>query len=111
VSANATGKGKARQVTFYGDILPVLSADSRSRSYKCTTCHAHYREPEGLNSVPEIERIIESMKEGRMPRSTTKVTAAEIELFDVWRLQGFSVGRKPDLALSDDGEQDSEDCR
>lgn len=92
-----TGAGTAvRQVTFYKDLLPILTANSGKRTYKCTTCHAHMKEPEGLNSVSKIEETIDSMTKGRMPRSNARVTPAEIKLFDLWRLQGFQAGDPSD---------------
>lgn len=119
---------KVDQVTFYQDILPILSANVRGKNYKCITCHAHYTNPDGLNNVPEIERIVASLKSGSMPRSNDRVPPKYIELFDVWRLQGFGVGdpkgvsRHPDLlvddsakdsddSLVDGSDSDAEDCR
>ena len=87
-----------RQVTFYKDLYPILTANSGSRTYKCTTCHAHMKTPEGLNSVSKVEETIESMKTGRMPRSDSRVTPAEIKLFDLWRLQGFQPGDPSDAS-------------
>lgn len=79
-------------VTFYGDLLPILDADEGTTVHKCTTCHAHYAKPEGLNSVREVESVVESMRNGRMPRVGTRVPNEQIELFNKWRLQGFKVG-------------------
>ncbi|TWW07947.1 hypothetical protein E3A20_29240 [Planctomyces bekefii] len=86
------GGASAPPVTFYGDLLPVLSSNESGAVYKCVTCHAHYGKPEGLSSVLEIERIVTSLKNGRMPRGGDPVPADKIELFSVWRLQGFQSG-------------------
>ena len=85
-------------VTFYGDLLPILASNAKPRIYKCTTCHAHYNQPSGLGNVPEIERIVKSLETKYMPRGGDPVPAAEIELFTLWRLQGFK--ERPDVKPS-----------
>ena len=85
-----------KKVTFYRDLLPILTANTRQRPYKCTTCHAHYETPEGLSNVPEVERIVDSLNKGRMPRSNSRVSEDEIKLFESWRLQGFLPGDPKD---------------
>lgn len=83
---------EGKYITFYQDILPILQANTADHSYKCTTCHAHYAEPEGLNNVPEINRIIDSMESGRMPRSNNKVPKQLIDMFRTWQRHGFRTG-------------------
>lgn len=92
--ADDTGKKNdgTKAVTFYGDLLPILSSNVADHSYKCTTCHAHYAKPKGLNNVEEVERVVESMRSGRMPRGGDPVPAEMIELFTMWRIQGFQEG-------------------
>jgi hypothetical protein len=87
---------EAKQLTFYQDILPILKANTAGHSYKCTTCHAHYSEPDGLNSVPEINRIIDSMESGRMPLSSNRVPKKLIDVFRVWQKHGFRTGNRND---------------
>ena len=87
-----TGAVEPDFITFYGDLLPILSSNGKDQAYKCTTCHAHYMKPSGLNNVREVERIVESLRSGRMPRGGDPVTSAKIELFSMWRLQGFKEG-------------------
>lgn len=86
------GDAEPKVITFYGDILPILSSNAADSTYKCTTCHAHYSKPKGMNNVPELERVVESMRSGRMPRGGDPVPADKIELFTMWRLQGFQEG-------------------
>ncbi len=81
-----------RQITFYGDILPILSSQETGKVYKCTTCHADYGKIEKLSNVLEVDRVIESMTVGRMPRGGTKVPKESIQLFRDWQLQGFQAG-------------------
>jgi hypothetical protein len=90
-----------RQVTFYKDLLPILTSNSEGKNYKCTTCHAHMNQPEGLNSVAKVEDSIRSMRNGTMPRSNSRVTEEEIQLFDLWRLQGFQPGDPSDTPPAD----------
>lgn len=82
----------AAAVTFYGDLLPILASVKTDEVYKCTTCHAHYLKPAGMNNVRELERVVESMRLGRMPRVGNAVPADKIDLFTTWRLQGFQEG-------------------
>lgn len=82
------------QVTFYGDLLPILSSVKDNEIYKCTTCHAEMAKPDGLNTVTKLNRAIESMENGRMPRPGNPVPKAKIELFRIWQLQGFQEGDK-----------------
>lgn len=89
------------EVTFYGDLLPILASVETGKVYKCTTCHAHYEKPDGMNNVRELERVVESMKIGRMPRVGDRVPSAKIELFTMWRLQGFKDGTPKTAARSD----------
>lgn len=91
-SSSALALEDSDGVTFYGDLLPVLSSNKSGEVYKCTTCHAHYGKPDGMNNVRELERVVESMRSGRMPRGGDRVPAALIELFSMWRLQGFKDG-------------------
>ena len=84
----------ANELTFYQDILPILKANVAGHSYKCTTCHAHYSEPEGLNSVLEINRITDSMESGRMPRSNNRVPKELIDVFRAWQKLGFRAGNR-----------------
>jgi hypothetical protein len=90
----------AKNINFYQDILPILQANTAGHSYKCTTCHAHYAEAEGLNNVPEINRIIDSMETGRMPRSNNKVSKKFIDMFRTWQKQGFRTGDRRASARS-----------
>ncbi len=83
-----------QQVTFYGDLLPILSSVEDGKVYKCTTCHAEMGKPDGLNTVTKLGRAIESMENGRMPRPGNAVPPAKIELFRIWQLQGFQEGDK-----------------
>ncbi len=85
---------EAKQITFYQDVLPILKANTAGHSFKCTTCHAHYSEPEGLNSVPEINRIIDSMESGWMPRSSDRVPKELISVFRTWQKHGFRTGNR-----------------
>ena len=85
-------------VTFYKDILPILSSQQTGKVYKCTTCHAHYAKPEGLNNVPELNRVVESMRNGRMPRVGTRVPEDSIKLFSAWQIQGFPAGEPANLS-------------
>lgn len=82
------------QVTFYGDLLPILRSQSKDKVYKCTTCHAHYNKPDSMNNLDEINRVIESMENGRMPRGGDFVPKDKIEMFRIWQLQGFQLGDK-----------------
>jgi hypothetical protein len=91
-----------RQVTFYKDLLPILTSNSEGKHYKCTTCHAHMNQPEGLNSVAKVEDSIKSMRNGTMPRSNSRVTEEEILLFELWRLQGFQPGDPSDTPKAAD---------
>lgn len=80
------------QVTFYGDLLPILSSNVDGKVYKCTTCHADMAKPDALNTVDKVNRAIESMENGRMPRPGNPVPKDKIELFRIWQLQGFQEG-------------------
>jgi hypothetical protein len=55
-------------------------------------------QPSGLGNVPEIERIVKSLKTKYMPRGGDQVSESEIELFTLWRLQGFK--ERPDVKSS-----------
>ncbi len=82
------------QVTFYGDLLPILSSVESDKIYKCTTCHAEMAKPDGLNTVDKLNRAVEAMENGRMPRPGNSVPKDKIELFRIWQLQGFQEGDK-----------------
>lgn len=88
--------GVPAQITYYRDILPILSSSKDGAAYKCTTCHAHYGEPNGLNNVGEVDRIVESLETGRMPRGGDRVPKERINLIRTWQLQGFQNGQPSD---------------
>jgi len=88
--------GVPAQITYYRDILPILSSSRDGAAYKCTTCHAHYGEPNGLNNVGEVDRIVESLETGRMPRGGDRVPKERINLIRTWQLQGFQNGQPSD---------------
>jgi hypothetical protein len=104
----------ARSVTFYGDLLPILSSTATGAVHKCTTCHAHYGKPEGLNTVPELESVVQALSTGRMPRGGDFVPAEQIELFRMWRDQGFPAGAPvnpvADQPVSPIGNQQGNTC-
>lgn len=81
-----------KEVTFYGDLLPILRSSTRGEAYKCATCHPDFLTPDGMNSIPKIEGIVGSMKNGRMPRGGDLVPPEKIKLFTTWQLQGFRPG-------------------
>ncbi len=79
-------------VSYWADIFPILDSVATTRVYKCNVCHANYARPDGLSSVPELNRVIGSMRNGRMPRGGDRVPEAAIQLFEKWRLDGFQTG-------------------
>ena len=81
-----------RQITFYGDLLPILSSQTSGAVFKCTTCHADYGDPEKMNNVLTVNQIVEALEIGRMPRGGNLMPKAKIQLFRTWQLQGFQVG-------------------
>jgi hypothetical protein len=93
-ASNITSSGS--RVSFYGDLYPILNSNFRNRVYKCSTCHAEYNDPVKLANVPELVRVIDSMKSLRMPRGGDPVPAAMIDLFSKWRFDGFTVGKLGD---------------
>ncbi len=93
--------GGEKVVTFYGDVLPFLSSNAAGSAYKCTTCHAHYNAPDGLNSVGEVDRMINAMESGRMPRGGDPVPADKVALLRKWQLQGFKERAGNGLRLAD----------
>lgn len=102
------------EVTFYGNILPILSSTATGSNYKCTTCHAHYTSPSELSTVPELQRVVTAIRNGTMPRGGDRLPAEKVALFERWRDQGFkagsigappinpAVGGSPDKQTSDD---------
>jgi hypothetical protein len=92
-----TASGTPPQVTFFGDLLPILSSNERGAAYKCTTCHAHYAQPSGLSSVAEVDAIVQAMTDASMPRGGDAVPREKIVLFRQWQLQGFQTGRPQSL--------------
>jgi len=81
------------EVTFYGNIQPFLASQSLGETYKCTTCHVHYNEPSGVNSVSEVNAIIASIKNKSMPITGDRVKSKYITLLKQWRLAGFPEGK------------------
>jgi hypothetical protein len=81
-----------KQITFYGDLLPILNSVQTGAVYKCTTCHANYATPDGMNSQDELNRVVQSMQDGSMPRSGQLVPQALIDEFKVWGVEGFPPG-------------------
>lgn len=88
--------GMPAQITFYKDVLPILSSNKAGAAHKCTTCHAHYNDPNGLNNVGEVDRIVEALETGRMPRGGDRVPKEKINLIRTWQLQGFQNGSPSD---------------
>ena len=80
------------QVTFYGDILPILESAGPGVTYKCTTCHVNYFQPSALSSIDSVTQAINDMQQGRMPVGGNVVPSFRIQLFQIWQLQGFQVG-------------------
>ena len=96
-ASQAAAGDEDRQITFYRDILPILTSNTKGKVYKCTTCHSQYAKPEDVASVDEVEAIVASLKSGKMPRAGNAVAPGEIELFTKWRLMGFQTGKKADF--------------
>jgi|GEM_PF-1844199 len=86
---SSTDKGP---VTYWADIFPILDSSATGHVYKCNVCHANYARPDGLSSVPELTRIVTSMRNGRMPRGGDRVPEPAIQLFEKWRADGFQSG-------------------
>jgi len=80
--------------TFYRDVLPILDSRKTGEVYKCTTCHVHYRQPEGSNSVAKVEEIIASVGPlGNMPTSGDTVKDSDVKMINKWRNKGFKTGK------------------
>jgi hypothetical protein len=85
-----------RKVSFNQDIMPMLSASGGTRDYKCLGCHPVWKDPKEISNDKDFDRIIGSIKSGRMPQSGARVTAEDLATLDAWRAGGYLVDRPVD---------------
>ncbi len=94
--AAATAPVETGEVSFAGDVLPILEAN-------CTRCHGSNRQSDGLamNTYTALlegssagaviipsdaagSKLVEVIANGRMPKNATPLTAEEIQLISDW---------------------------
>jgi hypothetical protein len=86
---NASGNA----VTFYKDILPLLTTNLPDRQYECTQCHASYGDPNGVAKARVVDDIIASVESGFMPMNEgPRMRKEEIEILKLWRRSGMQIG-------------------
>ena len=92
-AGTSTPTSTIAQITFYGDLLPILNLGGPRRGLQnARLVHAQYATPAGLNAVSTINQVIDSMQTKSMPRAGDVLPDEKINLFRVWQLQGFQPG-------------------
>lgn len=113
----------ARQISFYGDVLPALESRVSGYKFNCTTCHSEYRDPQYLLQVGEIDKVLTATRaEGTafMPRIGDRLPDNYLIMLRRWRNQPV-MGQQVEYnkriqefkALSEEAisrENEKEDC-
>lgn len=77
------------RITFYGDVLPILSSRGEGRKYDCTSCHSEYKNPNTLLQDGEIDRMLHAMRgvdSSFMPRIGDRVPDNYLQMLRKWKL-------------------------
>jgi hypothetical protein len=80
------------RVTWYDDVLPILTSTIPGEKYQCVTCHTDYGEPKTLKKIrpgglSEVGHMVASMREGGqafMPRIGDRVPDRYVTMLKTW---------------------------
>ena len=80
-------------VTFYGDVLPILTSSKPGVNYRCTVCHASYADYQQVSRPAVANSIVDSIASHRMPLTGDSVTAKDFEIIRAWVAGGLVAGQ------------------
>ena len=80
-------------VTFYKDVLPILTSSRPGANYRCTVCHASYADYQQVSRPAVANAIVDSIAMHRMPLTGDSVTARDFEIIRAWVAGGLVAGQ------------------